>query len=1076
MRSQRGISLVEIVFAALILGVVAAASMRAFLFMSKQSVAVDRRAFATQKAVQMMEELRGLISDSDSVIGVLDDYDNGGGANAYKYTLSTRAEVNGTLGGSEHVDDKPADPLSGNPDRKFKRRVTVSPHETEPLARRVYVRVYDAATGEVLAETVSVLRTIRNAFYPSHVYDIYVLVLENVPGWWVSLSTMRPMFDNIIQDLQVRNPGLVFRTHYITKLAYSGRDPFYAPYVNDAVQADNTTVLNTMQVYLYPGRVEKGGEDFFYYVPDDMAGRRNVDGVLTSTNAYSMADQFNSAVRYPKEEKLYGQALASAQAAGTTEPEISYRMLLERLATGPGTDSYSGVSYDYRNAILLNMHGELVPLPPMRNYSDPAKQPAGSPNFRVVTHPEKLTYAAGNQVKLRVYPFTMDPSVTGNGSIVIPTVSIVVASTQVPAGNISVRELVGHSGLNYAWQNATGGGTDYSVTQIGSSQTMITLINSPVRQAEAGNGSGLDSTDRLYGLEYIPSLVDGSDFTEGVRDLATATANVPKNTARWVVTLSNLPNGRHDFETRIGTTLSDGSTTYKSNLSETYTWIASTPPVTERYQFMGDPRHMPYMDVKAANGYNWFFNNPGATGNVDDGVNAGLDPASSVYDDFDEARDRYNGGPNIDVPRFFQVLRTGIVASNAIWSSITGWSSYYIGIGGEIGYDGANGFPDSIPIVSRPWNKTSVTTNDEQVQELTSGSNDDGGDGSDYDYARVISNTADTWWGLHWLGELYPDSAYTVWAATGNLPIGTGNYYRKRYDDVGLDDTHRRTADPGCASFFNGNASGGNSNWFMHNSGASGNATLQTGGSTMAADFSFPLVPTIASPRPFQLASTSSEPPEWDETAYQNLRTTLSTRELWYKRTGITEDSSAFVRVTYGGQAGGAVMNGLDPQDDFGAAQISKLCVVGMLRGFMLSGEPAVTVGNVPQVPLVTISSPAVTDEFTNPSSINVTWTTAWTRWDGQPYTTGYGGYTPPAVMYNLKVSFDNGRTWVYAGTTVPAKAGVPSNSYPVTTPYTWSVPAGTYPTGNYVIRLECYRTGRGLHYSQHQRRVFIRR
>lgn len=1074
MRSQRGISLVEIVFAALILGVVAAASMRAFLFMSKQSVAVDRRAFATQKAIQMMEELRGLISDTDSVIGVLDDYDNGGGATGYKYTLSTRAEVNGSLGGGEHVNDKYADPLSGNDDRRFKRRVTVNPHETEPLARRVYVRVYEAATGEVLAETVSVLRTIRNSFYPSHVYDIYVLALENVPGWWVSLSTMRPMFDNIIQDLQIRNPGLIFRTHYITRLAY-GRDRYYMPFVNNEIRANNASILPLMQVYLYPGLLDKGGDDFLYYVPDEMGGRRNVDGVFTATTSYSMADQYNHAVRYPDEERMYAQAVAAAQAANATEPEISYRMLLERLATSPGTDSYTGSAYDYRNAIILNMHGELVPLPPLRNYSDPAKDPGtvANANVRVVAHPENLSYSSGSQARLRVYSYVTNPgSWLGNGdpSANLGSMSITIASTQVATSNIFISKAVGNSATaTYGWFPANSG-TDYNITQLGSSVTVITLLNSPLRHAEAGTNGGLDPSDRLYGLEYIPCLVSsGSAFGAGVRDLTTATNNVPKNTARWLIGLNGLPNGRHTFETRIGDTLSDGFTTKLTNLSQTYVWMGSSAPVTERYQFIGDPRHLPYADVKAAAGYNWFFNNP-TSGGTDDGVNAGW--SGTAYDGFGDKADRYNSGPNIDVPRFFQIVRTAIMNGNALWSSITGWSSYYVGIGGEMGYDASNGFGDSLPIVSRPWTTSNSNVTTETIQEITTG---DGG--SDHNRMRVISNTADTWWGLHWLGELYPDSAYTIWTTSGNLPIGAGNYYRRTYGGVGLsNDAIKRTAGPGCATFFNGNSTGGNSNWFMHNPGNAGDATLQTGGSTMAADYSFPLVPTIYSPRPFQLNSTADEPPEWDETVYQNLRTTLSTRELWYKRGSITEDSSAFVRVTYGAQAGGVVMNGLEPQDDFGAAQISKLCVVGMLRGFMLSGEPSVTVSNVPQVPLVTISSPTVTDEFTNPSSINVTWTTAWTRWDGQPYTSNYAGHTPPSVMYNLKVSFDNGQTWVFAGTGVTAKAGVPNSTYAVTTPYTWSTPSFTYPSGNYVIRLECYRTGRSQHYSQHQRRVFIRR
>src|SRR5690606_38590731 len=64
-----------------------------------------------------------------------------------------------------------------------------------------------------------------------------------------------------------------------------------------------------------------------------------------------------------------------------------------------------------------NLHGELLPAPPLRNYSDPAKLPSYQPFVRVVTHPEELrTQRPGSggteteDVRLRVYAYATDPA------------------------------------------------------------------------------------------------------------------------------------------------------------------------------------------------------------------------------------------------------------------------------------------------------------------------------------------------------------------------------------------------------------------------------------------------------------------------------------------------------------------------------------------------------------------------------------------------------------------------------------------------------------------------------------------
>src|SRR6185369_11899898 len=66
----------------------------------------------------------------------------------------------------------------------------------------------------------------------------------------------------------------------------------------------------------------------------------------------------------------------------------------------------------YRNALVVNLHGELLPMPALRNYSDAAKDPLAAPEVRVVTHPEKLRTvrdpagAATEAARFRVYAYT----------------------------------------------------------------------------------------------------------------------------------------------------------------------------------------------------------------------------------------------------------------------------------------------------------------------------------------------------------------------------------------------------------------------------------------------------------------------------------------------------------------------------------------------------------------------------------------------------------------------------------------------------------------------------------------------
>jgi hypothetical protein len=130
----------------------------------------------------------------------------------------------------------------------------------------------------------------------------------------------------------------------------------------------------------------------------------------------------------------------------------------------------------------------------------------------------------------------------------------------------------------------------------------------------------------------------------------------------------------------------------------------------------------------------------------------------------------------------------------------------------------------------------------------------------------------------------------------------------------------------------------------------------------------------------------------------------------------------------------------------------------------------------------VALSSPTVAEDIVNPSTISVIWNSSWTRWDGGAYALSYPpGYNDSATTlnYNLKYSKDNGVNWAFLDDDSTAEPGIYDSSHvtPSTFTYTWDLSnAVAFPQGSYILRAECYRGNRALHYSYQQRRLYIKR
>lgn len=1139
---ERGMSLAETLVALAITSMLVVFSARLVSTAYRGTQNNSNKQFATQKALSMLEELKALVqtsSDGNNAT-VLDAYDDG----------VTNNPVLTTQAGVVSADD----PVSGN--RKagagwlFERRITVQKVPGANDLRLVNVQVFmnEGAGTRLLAEVASVLSTIGQNSPPTQVYDIYLIAIENIPGWWVYMQNVVPFVESAMQDLESRHAGLQFRRHWIRKLSY-GRDPYYTPFVNNA----NDSTADIDSVYFYPGKLPAGSPVGYYYPPDFFTGQISVDGTVKNGYdsvenqlPYTLADQYNNAMRYEDEKALFdarvAQGLESADAP-------TLRLLLDDMYMHPAK---------YTNAILINLHGELLPFPPVRNYSDPAKDPATYPNVRVVTHPENLRYTDTDPITLRVYAYltndadtTKAPDWLGADGKALP-ITVVLKGIQwapVPSDITAVTGGVDFNGDGTLDTYSAAAASDvaappkaptnmwWSWNLVGN-DTVLRFYNTPLKSPcvtvkKACDGGGLDDAHRLYDQQYIPSPVeDVNDATLTApfsTDLTTTGTGV-KNTARWMIHIPSfvLPQNQViTFETRIGDDISDGISNpppgARSNFERTFAyrgddvWIWGDAthdpnlPLTERFQMIGDPRHCPYADLKMPHagsglakanalgmGYNrffddfqdssanrrswwpgWSYQTGGATGPWF-GIKNNSGDTTSTNDGWDTG----SGMLEFDVPRAFQILRTSLLRSHALFTTMTGFSYFYVGLGDEIGYDSSNGFANSIPLSAKPFDGSSGTRYEQSITNAVINKINGG--------VKVIEENGTGWWGMSWLGELYPDSAYDTWVKSGNLPTGStkGTFIRVLRETVG---THlpsgttftpavRRTAEEGSTTFF---WSGTPTSTFHHVYADGTSSTLDSDGTDVANTYKIPLASTIDSSRPFDInvKDTSMTPDQFLQAPYGPANT-LKTEARYYKHASGIQGSALLSLHDGSGNTSFIAVNGLSPSGVSGVAFIARWSFLSLMQSFMVGGlatyngvsDPA----RVHELPRVDITTPNDSVDLNDPSTLSVTWTEEWKRWDGLSYTPKYpSGFTDDVtVRFALLYSRDNGKSWHYMQDESVATPGVrPADSLLQTaTSYTWSVPSATFPKGNYLIRVEAYRDGLPLHYAFHQYRAFIKR
>ena len=453
-----------------------------------------------------------------------------------------------------------------------------------------------------------------------------------------------------------------------------------------------------------------------------------------------------------------------------------------------------------------------------------------------------------------------------------------------------------------------------------------------------------------------------------------------------------------------------------------------------------------------------------------------------------------------DVPRFFQLLREGLINANAVYTTLTGFSYYYMGHGNEIGYDSANGYPSSIPVNVGPWSTTS-TSGQINVQNITG-------------WRSYVMNGGGAiwpnyWWGMTWLGELYPDHVYgSQWMnAPGGIPRGNlqaagwsqNRFFRfqdywvhynqpsQRAYGTRMYDADQRTSTRGCMSFFNVDNGPGRFTHLFN----SGTGNLVSAGLDLANNYNYPIPTQAPINRPWTVNSAASGPDETNFAPYTSSRCTANIIKTYYDHPNSGETGSGLVELVNNANTDAAyiVVNGISNAVASGSSFIAKYSLLTMVQSFLEVGDTSLA-HRIKMPPRAEIQAPTEITELDNPADIDVQWDVFWVRWDGQPYTSStLSGFTESEaeLEYVVMYSRDNGTTWAHCEDNTLATPGTKPTSPTVLFPdsgagaetYNWKTPGtgtGAFPEGSYLLRVETYRNNQALHYSQHQVKIYIAR
>lgn len=1129
--NKKGFSLAEILVSIGIMVMIIMGSLAFITYISKETRNTKDKATAILKANQILSEIRNYVDSNKEAVNLkyLDNF-NDAGPNIL-LTIENVADPS----------QAPSDNIRIGNNFKYARQIRVYPLPNSPQSdkiRVVEVRMYkwnqNRNSWEYLTSATTVINTMATFSTPKQAYEIYFLSIGTIPGWWVHTPAIREVVDGIISDLESRNPGLDIAPHWITVMSYGGRDPFYRPFIGERVGNTGGDPLPTDFIYYYPGTSfinNNPALPFKYYTNFLMMGNvwykdENSQPQKKRLYEFSLADQYNHCVRYPEELENYERLKQYAIANNLPIPEISYRMLIEKLYSDPS----------FQNAIIINLHGELMPIPPLRNESDPAKLPYIDPatylqlspgyqtryqNIRVAVHPEQIAYPTNN-ITLRVYAYQLDPNANLLPNNRLEYITLLIGPMQQNSYTVTLKAIEGGvpplsnsyssnlgtinvSFSEASWQFNANPNTMKALLKMISYENqkyiMIRLQNTPTKCPQINTGQGLPTSQRVYGLEYIPFMFPFGGSAQ-FRELTDSTNN-PKNTARWVITINNVEQTTDiNKPLKIVYTIDPPATNQPNQNShiysdpqnyldklppyaqKTYVWVGKTLdqiPITEQFQILGDPRLCPYRDVVQQGKYNMFFAFPN---NVD---------FNTIRQQYFNNNSLFNGwigssaGISANVAGGFYVIREALARSHSIFNSITGFSFYYISFGQEIGGDEANNLPQGVPVPASIFQNSNGTLNGEQ--SIT----DFGGTAEAGQGPKNIVRISGSWgaWGnfaLPFMGEIFPDDLYLYWKDNGNLP---NNQFKKRRwkDSLSLRFQYNRevrTAPSGCSSFFNASPLPNVNQWFNH---GWGNTQLNSTKANLTNDleraFNITLPQRIPSARPWDIdLNFQGQPPEWNVPFFVSNRFLNSIYKIYYNhdvRPNGADVASGIVRSVKQNNPTGlyywAVVNGLSPQGSEAQSFIAKYSITSSIYAFLLAGfdNNANITTPPPQLPVITITNPENTQEITS-NTTNIQYNIQFTRWDGNNYIQNQPNIpqNPNNWRYLIKYQPLGDNKWYFIQDTqraFPTKLGERNENYFINTT-SFNADLSNIPNGMYWLLVEAHHLTRKHHFSYHM--VFI--
>jgi hypothetical protein len=445
------------------------------------------------------------------------------------------------------------------------------------------------------------------------------------------------------------------------------------------------------------------------------------------------------------------------------------------------------------------------------------------------------------------------------------------------------------------------------------------------------------------------------------------------------------------------------------------------------------------------------------------------------------------GGLEIDENRIYQTWRSAIQRANAIYTTMTGFSYYYNGIGGEIGADNANNFPANVPVNSRPYNGLDAASFENSITEWVKWDNNVGPSGNYPDRSGVkyivegpTTNSSD-WWGVNWLGELYPDNRYDVtggvttdWLGYGNLPTGVsgtngaGTFRRILRENTPPNTnsskwhtwgttfvkSSRRSNDRGSTALFSAGASGST----FHHSPGGNFATLQPAGNQIRNGYNMNIDTITPSNRPFNVDTTSPYrvngtatgmnpddflEPEYGATMQSGMLSSGAVTSEFYRSCGgddtcgttdVIPSSALLYERNPNSLSNTAfiVVNGLSQTGTVGANYIANWSFTTLIESFFWGGVysdggTAPDTARVTQLPQVVISNPNATTDITNPTApLPIAWQQNWKRWDGKKYTPQYTNtFSESATLTSYVMYSTDGVAWKYIQNDAAATVGV---------------------------------------------------